>query len=181
MSTVQAPPSDVSRFELLAQQRRVEEALRALHARGWDERVQPLATHMVAQRLVRALGYARAPARQIDLEVLREALSALLRDQWEDGSLIVQLVLDGLEPALVAVERGVSRRMLVDLLRDAIGKLAIVYENKAYASVGASKRASPAGPAGPPSCPAQRKNAGRKASARSRSQHVAPIGQREGP
>jgi hypothetical protein len=41
MSTVQAD-SCVSPFDHLARQRRLDACLRALHARGWDERLQPL-------------------------------------------------------------------------------------------------------------------------------------------
>ena len=40
--------------------------------------------------------------------MLREALSRLLREEWEDASLIVQLIVEGIEPALVTAERGVS-------------------------------------------------------------------------
>jgi hypothetical protein len=44
----------------------------------------------------------------LDLEVLREALSRPLGQEWEDASLIVQLIVEGSKPALVAAERGVS-------------------------------------------------------------------------
>jgi hypothetical protein len=136
MSTVDAAPA--SRFDHLAQQRRLDEALRTLHARGWEERLQPLATHMAAQRLVRARGYAGGPARQIDREVLRAALCSLLRRKWDQGHLIVQLVVQGLEPAQVATERGIGRPALVEMLREAIGALATEYEEEAYATVGQS-------------------------------------------
>jgi hypothetical protein len=55
--------------------------LRTLHARGWEDRLQPLATHMARQRLVRARGYAGALLPQLDLEVLREALRNFLRGE----------------------------------------------------------------------------------------------------
>jgi hypothetical protein len=61
-----------------------------LQTRGWEQRLQPLATHTVEKRLVRAHGDAGAPARHLSLEVMREALSRLLRDDWEVASLIVQ-------------------------------------------------------------------------------------------
>jgi hypothetical protein len=55
-------------------------------SRGWEQRLQPLATHMAAQRLVRARGYAGAPVRQLDLVLLREALTRLLRGDPDQGS-----------------------------------------------------------------------------------------------
>jgi hypothetical protein len=38
----------------------------------------------------------------------------LLHPKWEDASLIIDLVVDGTEPAEVAAERGVSRLMLTE-------------------------------------------------------------------
>ena len=64
-------------------------------------------------------------------QLLREALSRLLRDQWDAGSLIVQLVVEGQEPVTVAAERGVSRPALVEQLREAVGALATRYERLA--------------------------------------------------
>jgi hypothetical protein len=63
---------------------------------------------------VRARGYAGAPVRHLNLELLREALSRLLRAEGESASLIVELVVNGREPAQVARERGVSRLALVE-------------------------------------------------------------------
>jgi hypothetical protein len=57
---------------------------------------------------VRAHGHAGAPLRHLDLEVLREALSRPRGQEWEDASLIVQLIVEGIEPALVAAKRDVS-------------------------------------------------------------------------
>jgi hypothetical protein len=48
----------------------------------------------------------------------------MLCDEWEDGYLIYQLVVEGMEPAQVAAERGVSRATLVEQLRDAVDELA---------------------------------------------------------
>jgi hypothetical protein len=59
---------------------------------------------------------------------LREALSRLLRAECESASLIVELVVDGTDPAVVAAERGVSRPALVEQLRAAIEALATHYE-----------------------------------------------------
>jgi hypothetical protein len=61
VGTAQAP--HVSPFDQRARQRRLEEALRRLHGRGWEQRLARLAQHMSAQRLVRSCGYAGAPVR----------------------------------------------------------------------------------------------------------------------
>jgi hypothetical protein len=123
-----------------AHERHLEHCLRTLRACGWDQRLAPLAQHMTAQHLVRGRGHAGAPLRHLDLTVLREAVSGLLRDEWEHGYLIVQLVVEGLDPAEVARERGVSRPALVELLREAVDELAIQYEDVAFASVGQTKQ-----------------------------------------
>ena len=78
------------------------------------------------------LAAAGAPLRHLDPEVLRAALCRRLSEQWEGGSLIYQLVVEGAEPAAVAVERGVSRPALVELLRDAVDELALEYEETAW-------------------------------------------------
>ena len=115
----------------LAQEGRMQDALRALSAPGWEQRLQPLATHMAAQRLVCARGYIGTPVRHLDLGLLREALCRLLRAEWEDASLIVELIVNGTDPAQVAARRGVSRPALVEQLREAVGALAIRYERLA--------------------------------------------------
>jgi hypothetical protein len=48
--------SPVASSEQLAHQQRLQECLRALSKRGWEQRLHPLATHMVEKRLVRARG-----------------------------------------------------------------------------------------------------------------------------
>ena len=123
--------SSASRFAHGVEQRRLDECLHALHATGWEQQLAPLAQHMTTQRLVRARGYAGGHLRQLDLTLLREALSGLLSDQWEAGSLIVQLLAESQEPATVAAERGVSRAALVEQLREAVGALASGYERLA--------------------------------------------------
>jgi hypothetical protein len=87
---------------------------------------------MVEPRLLRASSDAGAALRRLEPEVLREALSRLLRDQWVEGSLIYDLVVEGMEPAALAAERGVSRPALAEQLRDAIDQLAMEYERVAY-------------------------------------------------
>jgi hypothetical protein len=60
--------------------------------------------------------------RHLDVYTLRAALSRMLSLD-DDGYLIYQLVVEGAEPAQVAAERGVSRLMLTEQLRDAIDRL----------------------------------------------------------
>ena len=123
----------------LARRRRREACRRALEACGW-ERLAPLAQHMAGRRLVRAQGDAGAPLRRLDLAVLREALSQMLSQDDDAGYLVYHLVVEGAEPALVAAERGVSRLMLTEMLRDAVEQLGMQYEDVAYSSVGESKQ-----------------------------------------
>jgi hypothetical protein len=58
--------------------------------------------------------------RHVGLGLLREVLSRLLRAEWDGASLIVALVVEGTDPAVVAAERGVSRAGLVEQLRAAV-------------------------------------------------------------
>jgi hypothetical protein len=92
-----------------AHEQRMQHALHTLSSAGWERRLAPLAQHMAAQCLVRSCGYAGAPMRQLDLTLLREALSRLLRAEWAGASLIVELVVNGTDPAQVATARSVSR------------------------------------------------------------------------
>ena len=64
--------------------------------------------------------------------MLRQALCALLR-QDDDGFPVYQLVVEGTEPSQVAAERGISRAVLVEQLRDAVDALAVAYEGVANA------------------------------------------------
>src|SRR5438067_10212657 len=73
--------SDLS--EHLAHEQRLQACRRALCLPGWQKRLTPLAQHMARQHLVRARGYARAPLRHLDVEVLREALGRMLRHDGE--------------------------------------------------------------------------------------------------
>jgi hypothetical protein len=71
-------------------------------------------------------------------DVLRTALSRLLSQDDDNGYLIYQLVVEGAEPAQVAAERGVSRAVLVEQLRDAVDELAMEYEDTANAHLDGS-------------------------------------------
>jgi hypothetical protein len=53
MATIYADPAGCS-SEHLTQARRLQQCLRALQTRGWEQRLQPLATHLAQQLLVRA-------------------------------------------------------------------------------------------------------------------------------
>jgi hypothetical protein len=136
MATISAGPA-VSSFDHFAHERRLHQCLRALQTCGWEQRLQPLATHMIEKRLVRARGEACAPLRHLDLEVLRAALSRLLSLDG-GGYLIYHLVVEGADPGLVAAERGVSRAVLVEQLRDAVDELAMEYEDTANAHLDGS-------------------------------------------
>ena len=143
MATIYADPeSAIPARTPVAGRRRLEGRRRALRARGWEQRLAPLAQHMAQKCLVRARGHAGAPLRHLDLQVLRTALSHMLSqdDDAGYGVLVYQLVVEGAEPAVVAAERGVSRLMLTEQLRDAIDQLALEYEEVAYAFVGGSKQ-----------------------------------------
>ena len=137
MAAISADPDSPASRSLAP--RHLEECLRALEGCG-RARLAPLAQHMADRRLVRARGDVGAPVRRLDVHTLREALSQLLRQRWEDGYLIYQLVVEGADPAQVALERGVSRPALVEQLREATGRLALAYEQEAYASAGESKQ-----------------------------------------
>jgi hypothetical protein len=97
-----------------------------------------LARHMAEQGLVRARGYDGAFARHLDLDVLREALSQMLREQWEEGYLIVRLLIEQREPELVARELEVSHAELLDMSRDALEDLGTYYEDVAFGALGQS-------------------------------------------
>jgi hypothetical protein len=86
---------------------------------------------MATQRLVRAPGHTGAAVRQLDLALLREALVRLLRHDLDQAHLVIQLAVDGAEPATVAAARGVSTYTLVEQLRDAVAALAVRYERLA--------------------------------------------------
>ena len=131
MAAIYADP-DVPASGPLAHSRSLDECLRALEACG-RQRLAPLAQHMAEKRLVRARGDSGASLRRLDVHTLREALSRMLRHGWEDGYLIYQLVVEGMEPVQVAAERGVSRATLVEQLRAAVDELAMEYEDSANA------------------------------------------------
>jgi hypothetical protein len=96
VASIYADP-DIPASGPLADRQRLEACLRALEACG-RERLAPLAQHMADHSLVRARGYAGAFARHLDLAVLREVLSSLLRDGDEAGYLVYQIVVEGAEP-----------------------------------------------------------------------------------
>jgi hypothetical protein len=106
MAKVHADP-DVSLSEHLAQERRLQQCLRVLRARGWQQCLQSLATHTVEKHL----------ARPYDIWIwrccARLSVGCCIRS-GRTRPLIIDLVVDGTEPAEVAAERGVSRLMLTE-------------------------------------------------------------------
>jgi hypothetical protein len=69
--------------------------------------------------------------RRLDGEVLRETMCRLLREGDESAYLVFELLVEGMDPAWVAAERGVSALMLTELLCDAVDALAVEYEDVA--------------------------------------------------
>lgn len=117
----------------LDRRQRLQECVAALNRPGWQQRLAPLAQHITGRRLVRARSDAGAALRHLDLHMLREALSTLLRHDWEVGSVIYDLVVKGTEASVAAVERGVSLAVLTEQLRHAVQRVASAYEARAYA------------------------------------------------
>jgi hypothetical protein len=68
--------------------------------------------------------------------MLRDALATMLEEQPEDGYLIVQLLIEEREPALVARELGTSQGGLLDEVRDALDDSGIFYEDAAFGALG---------------------------------------------
>jgi hypothetical protein len=89
----------------------------ALRDAGWEQRLAPLAQHMAQQQLVRAARRPGGSVRPLDLERLRTALCSLVHHHPDRGYLVVELTVEGREPAQVATERGTSRPALVEMLR----------------------------------------------------------------
>lgn len=115
-----SPPDPLASAQEQRRQRARRACLRVLHAPGGEQRLAPLAQHMGRRHLVRARNEDGAPLRRLDLEVLRAALSTLLRDDDDDGYVVYQLVVADADPAQVARERDVSQGELLDLLREAV-------------------------------------------------------------
>jgi hypothetical protein len=79
MATTATGP-DVGAFstEREAHPRHLRACTRALEARGWQQRLAPLAQALAGLRLVRGRNEHGAPLRRLDAEVLRETLCRLL-------------------------------------------------------------------------------------------------------
>jgi peptidoglycan/xylan/chitin deacetylase (PgdA/CDA1 family) len=58
--------------------------------------------------------------------LLREALSRLLRNDWDRGYVVYLLAVIGADVHMVAAERRVSRAVLLEHLRDAVHELALL-------------------------------------------------------
>jgi hypothetical protein len=108
LGTTAAGP-DVRAFEREARQRHLRACVRALEARGWQQRLAPLAQALVDLRLVRGRNEHGAPLRRLDAEVLRETLCRLLSEGDEGALLVFELVVEGMDPEWVAQDRGGHR------------------------------------------------------------------------
>jgi hypothetical protein len=64
----------------------------------------------------------------------------MLEEQWEDAYLIIQLLIEEREPALVARELGVGQAVLLEMSRDALDDLGIFYEDAAFDALGQGGR-----------------------------------------
>jgi hypothetical protein len=74
-----------------------------------------------------------APARRLDGEVLRATMCRLLRASDDGAYLVYQLLIEAMDAARVAADRGVSQAVLTEQLRHAVQWIASVYEARAYA------------------------------------------------
>jgi hypothetical protein len=140
MATTSAPfpAAEDDAAEQGARQRHLRACLRTLEARGWQQRLAPLAETLVRLRLVRGRNEHGAPVRRLDAEVLRAAMCRLLQEGDDSAYLAYQLVVEGMDAEWVAAERGVSRAALTEQLRDALSHLALQYEDVAFASLAQS-------------------------------------------
>lgn len=110
-----------------------EACARALEGPRWQQRLAPLAEHMVRMRLVRGQNEHGAPARKINGEILRETMCRLLRAGDENAYLAYDLVVEAVDPQWLAAERGVSLHTLTEQTREALQWLASAYEARLYA------------------------------------------------
>jgi hypothetical protein len=112
--------------------------VRSLEARGWQQRLAPLAETIVRLRLVRGCNEHGTPVRHLDAEVLRATMHRLLSEGDDSAYLVYQLVVEGMDAEWVAAEQGVSPAVLTEQLRNAVRRIAGAYEDLAYGHLNAS-------------------------------------------
>jgi hypothetical protein len=119
-----AAPSDVSSFDPLAQEQRMQRAWRILNGHGWRERLAPLAQHMGNRRLVRARSDRGTALALLDLDTLHEALTRLQRHEPSQAYLIIALAVENASADVVAADVGID-----PTLGEAVRALARAYES----------------------------------------------------
>jgi hypothetical protein len=131
--TTAAPPH-VSSFDHLAQEQRMQRALRAIDGHGWRQRLAPLAEHMGNRRLVRARSDRGAALALLDLDRLREALMRLQRHDRVQAYLVVALAVENAPADVVAAHVGLDRAHLVGAMDKAVAALALARESVTFTS-----------------------------------------------
>jgi hypothetical protein len=121
-----------------AREHHLRACVRSLETRGWQQRLAPLAEAMVRLRLVRGRNEQGAPVRHLDAELLRATMCRLVAEGDDSAYLVYQLVVEGMDAAWVAAERGVSQVVLTEQLRNAVRRIAGAYEDLAYGRLNAS-------------------------------------------
>ena len=124
-----AAPSDVSSFDPLAQEQRMQRAWRILNGHGWRERLAPLAQHMGNRRLVRARSDRGTALALLDLDRLHEALLRLQRHEPSQAYLIIALAVENASADVVAADVGIDPTHLLRALGEAVRALARAYES----------------------------------------------------
>jgi hypothetical protein len=124
-----AAPSDVPSFDHLAQEWRMQRALRVINGYGWRERLAPLAQHMANRRLVRARSDRGTALALLDLDTLHEALMRLQRHDPSQAYLISALAVENAPADVVAADIGIDPAHLIRALGEAVRALARAYES----------------------------------------------------
>jgi hypothetical protein len=130
-----AAPSHVPSFYPLAQEQRMQRALRTIHGHGWREHLAPLAQHMGNRRLVRARSDRGIALALLDLNTLHEALLRLQRHDPNQAYLIIALTVENAPADVVAADVGIDPAHLIGALGEAVRALARAYESVACAGV----------------------------------------------
>jgi hypothetical protein len=90
--TTSAPVSAAETTDRQARERHLAACVRTLEARGWRQRLAPLAETLVRLRLVRGRNEHGTPVRHLDAEVLRATMHRLLSEGDDSAYLVYQLV-----------------------------------------------------------------------------------------
>jgi hypothetical protein len=124
-----AVPPHVSSFDHLAQEQRVQRALRPIDGHGWRQRLALLAEHVGNRRLVHAWSDRGAALALLDLDRLREALMRLQPHDPVQAYLVVALAVENAPADVVAADVGLDRAHLAPALGKAVAALALACES----------------------------------------------------